>query len=380
MTVLDESNDELFDEDIDSNSIEAEDENSEINEPFDPTKIRVNTRPMTIDLVLSRIKHGELELQPDFQRHPGIWTLVGQSRFIESMLLRIPLPAFYMYATDDNKWLVIDGLQRLTAINEFYNNKLCLTGLEYLTDLNGKKYEEIPRNYQRRILETQIIVYEIERGTPPEVKFSVFMRINSWGLTLSSQEMRNALYQGKATQLLKKLADSEIFKEVIQITKRVQEGREDQEFILRFLAFYLASYKDYKAKTLDTFLNNTMDNINKMNNQQLQKIENDFKEGIETSYQIFGEYAFRKRSKTNLERKSQLNKALFETWMVNLCQLDQSQKDIILEKKEELNNKFIDLMEEDEQFMKSISQGTGKIAQVQYRFSCIENLIKEVLS
>lgn len=80
-------------------------------EPFDPSLIRVNTKPMTIDLLRLRIEYSELDLAPDFQRKGGIWKDEAQSRLIESMLIRIPLPAFYMDATNDEKWLVVDGLQ-----------------------------------------------------------------------------------------------------------------------------------------------------------------------------------------------------------------------------------------------------------------------------
>ena len=94
-----------------------------INNPFDPTVIRVETKPITIDLLLNRIKHKEIDLAPDFQRQGGVWSEKAQSRLIESLLIRIPLPAFYMDATDENKWLVVDGLQRLTSLKRFVLEK-----------------------------------------------------------------------------------------------------------------------------------------------------------------------------------------------------------------------------------------------------------------
>src|SRR6266852_5027276 len=138
--------------------IDQEDiENDErITEPFDPALIRVDTRPMTIDLLRLRIEDQELDLAPGFQRKGGIWKDDAQSRLIESMLVRIPLPAFYMDATNDEKWLVVDGLQRLTTLKRFMIDKqLRLSGLEFLKSLEGKSYDELPRHYQRRIAETQ---------------------------------------------------------------------------------------------------------------------------------------------------------------------------------------------------------------------------------
>lgn len=306
------SNPELFDENMDFEEDTDIDQEEEITEPFDPTQIRVDTRPMTIDLVLDRIKYEEINLTPDFQRHADIWTDISKSRLIESILIRIPLPAFYLDATDDDKWLVIDGLQRLTAIKRFViDNDLRLKGLEFLTNLKNKNYNELPRHYQRRIKETVITVYLIEKGTPPEVKFNIFKRINTGGLPLSLQEIRHALNQGQAANLLAKLADSAEFKLVtgLQKTKTRKYLRmEDRNFVLRFLAFMLTPYNNYQAKSLDVFLNETMSSINQMSQQEINLLEQNFIRAMKVAFDIFGEYAFRKRSKDKLTQKIPLIK------------------------------------------------------------------------
>ncbi|MFB2917611.1 DUF262 domain-containing protein [Aerosakkonema funiforme] len=391
MTDLKNQNPELFerDNDIEDNTwVEAEEEDIKpeeeeiITEPFDPTQIRVETRPMSIDLVLSRIQYKELDLTPDFQRHAGIWTDVAKSRLIESILIRIPLPAFYMDATDEDKWLVIDGLQRLTALKKFILDKeLRLKGLEFLRQLSDKTYDELPRNYQRRINETVIAVYLIEKGTPPEVKFNIFKRINTGGLPLSLQEIRHALNQGKAAKLLARLAESTEFKQATGLkNSRKYLRMEDRNFVLRFLAFTLTPYNQYQAKSLDLFLNETMSNINKMSDQQIKKMEDNFLETMKIAFDIFGKYAFRKRSKEKPTQKNPINKALFEAWSVNLSNLSNQQIQILKDRKDRLIDTFVNLMESDENFMGSISQGTDSVAKVKYRFSKIEKLIQEVLA
>lgn len=360
---------------------EIEPEEEETTEPFDPTKIRVDTRQMTIDLVLSRIEHHELDLAPDFQRRAGIWTDAAKSRLIESILIRIPLPAFYMDATNEEKWLVVDGLQRLTALKQFVlDKKLRLIGLEYLNEIESNSYDELPRKYQRRIQETQLTVYLIDKGTPPEVKFNIFKRINTGGLPLSPQEIRHAINQGKSTIFLAKLADCTEFKKTTGITRRSKIRMEDHEFVLRFLAFMINSYNNYNFKILDEFLNETMLKLNKMSDEQLNSLEYEFIRAMNAANDIFGKYAFRKRSKANLKRKYPINKALFESWSVNLAQLSPKELNLLKQRKNDLNENFIDLIETDQEFVGSISQGTGKINQVKHRFSAIEKLIKEMLT
>ena len=357
------------------------DEDESIIQPFDPELIRVETRPMTIDLLLQRIKYEELDLAPDFQRKGGIWNQLTKSRLIESILIRIPLPAFYMDATNEDKWVVIDGLQRLTTLKLFVIDKsLRLSNLEFLTQLEGKTFDDLPRNLQRRIIETQITVYLIEKGTPIAVKFNIFKRINTGGLPLSLQEIRHALNQGKSAKLLKNLADSKEFREVMYGS--ISGNRMlDREFVLRFLAFVIFPYSEYQATEFDGFLSEVMTAINKMSDQEINDLETKFKNAMQTANKIFGNYAFRKRFSMHEKRKP-VNKALFESWSVNLSKLSYEQTAVLVERKEELLSKFMMLMngqEEEPSFDASISQGTGDLSKVKRRFSAIEKLIKEVL-
>lgn len=360
--------------------IEPEEEQIII-EAFDPNLIKVDTRPMTIDLVLSRIAHEELDLAPDFQRQAGIWTASAKSRLIESILIRIPLPAFYMDATEEDRWLVIDGLQRLTALKQFVQDKdLTLKGLEFLPQLENKSYDELPRNFQRRILESLLTVYVIEKGTPPEVKFTIFRRINRGGLPLSPQELRHALNPGKAPKVLASLADSEEFKEATGIRDWRKKRMVDREFVLRFLAFNLTNYQDYSSKSLDVFLNDAMVEINKMPEADLALLESKFIKAMAAANEIFAKFAFRKRDKEDLEKKYSINKALFEAWSVSLGNLTEEQIKTLRERKDVLSDRFIDLMADDDDFQASISHGTSTGGKVKYRFKRIEKLIQDVLS
>jgi len=347
---------------------------------YDPDQINIFTKEPTIELLLRRINEEALDLAPDFQRHANIWKDDAKSRLIESILIRIPLPAFYIDATNENKWLVVDGLQRLSALKQFMSDKkLKLCGLEYLINLEGKNYDEIGRRYQRRIEETQVTVYLIGKGTPPEVKYNIFKRINTGGLPMSPQELRHALNPGKATKFLAKLALLPEFQQVTNISKLRKMRMDDREFILGFLAFTLTSYQDYKNDTNDNrnvFLSRALFKVNNLHEEQLNMIEKNFKKSMIAAFEIFGKSAFRKISR-NQKKLYPINKALFECWSVTLSQLKEEQITVLKQQKQNLIEKFIYYVDNDPDFLASISQAADKI---EYKFRIIEQIINEVLA
>jgi hypothetical protein len=368
---------ELLDED----TLDEEDNDEEEYEPrsfqYDPEKINIATREPTIEQLLRRIDEEALDLAPDFQRQANIWKPDVKSRLIESILIRIPLPAFYIDATDEENWLVVDGLQRLSALKQFVSDKtLKLTGLEYLINLEGKTYDELEPRYRRRILETQVIVYLIEKGTPPEFKFNIFKRIKTGGVPLSPQELRHALNPGKANKFLAKLSKSQEFIQVINFNESKRKRMDDREWILGFLAFKLTSYKDYQDGNRETFLSKALSKVNHLTEEELNKIEASFKNAMVVSLEIFGEDAFRKLSK-NSPRKQPINKALFEAWSVILSNLNEQEIKILKYKNKELKYKFMDYIDKDKEFIRSIYQTASK---VEYRFKTVEKIISEVLS
>jgi Protein of unknown function DUF262 len=344
---------------------------------YDPDEINIFTKEPTIEQLLRRINEEALDLAPDFQRHANIWKDDAKSRLIESILIRIPLPAFYIDATDEDKWLVVDGLQRLSALKQFMSDKtLKLCGLEYLLNLEDKTYDEIERRYQRRIEETQVTVYLIGKGTPPSVKHNIFKRINTGGLPMTPQELRHALNPGKATKFLAKLATSREFQQVTNLSKLRKMRMDDREFILGFLAFTLTSYQNYKDNNRNVFLSRALFNINNLPEEQLKVIEKNFKKAMIAALEIFGKSAFRKISQNQIKMYP-INKALFECWSVNLSQLSDEQINILKHQKQNLIKKFIYYVDNDRDFLTSISQAADKI---EYRFRIIEQIINEVLA
>ena len=365
---------------VDDDGLELEtEETQEIIRPFDPAQIRVETKLLTIDILMQRIKNDELDLMPDFQRGGGIWTSRAKSRLIESMLIRIPIPVFYFDATDDDKWLVVDGLQRLGAFRDFILGDFRLTDMEFLTQLNNKAHADLPRNMQRRINETQLTAYLIEKGTPPSVKLNIFKRINTGGLPLSSQEIRHALNPGPARRFLEVLAQSSPFREATDFslaTKRMA----DRECVLRFSAFMLKGYKNYGRGDWDLFLNNAMGTLNTIPGPEVRELAKQFMKAMNTAAVLFREDAFRKPTPKDQRRRAPINKALFEAWSVNLANLDSRQTETLISRREILLEGFNRLMDENGPFVQAISLGTSSVKKVQIRFSVIEELIRETLA
>lgn len=349
----------------------------EITEPFDPARIRVDTKPMVISLLMDRIRNREIDLTPGFQRKGGIWSTKAKSQLIESLLIRIPLPAFYMDGSDESKWLVVDGLQRLSTLKSFVIDKtLSLSGLEFLNECEGKKFDELPRNLQRRILETQVTVFLIQENTPPEVKFNIFKRINTGGLPLSSQEIRHALNQGKAATLLGQLAESAEFRTATN--EGIRDDRMgDRECVLRVLAFMRTPYDAYRAKNIDAFLNQCMRDLNQLPDSDVNNLGIRFRRAMVDCYRLFGERAFRKQ-KRGSQKRYPINRALFEVWSANVESLSPADVDQLHANGDILRGRFLTLLE-DSDFGAAISYGTGDPRKVRLRFSKIEEIIRETL-
>ncbi|MFA9377002.1 MAG: DUF262 domain-containing protein [Lachnotalea sp.] len=341
--------------------------------PFDPSKIDISMKPMTMDSLIKRISNDEIEFNSAFQRKAGLWSDIQKSQLIESILLRIPLPAFYFDATNENKWVVIDGLQRTTTIKQFVIDKsLKLKGMEFLVDLNGLTYSNLPRSFIRRIDETQINVYLVNPATPENVKFNIFKRINTGGLALEAQEIRNALYQGASTKFLEKLASKEEFKIATGESIRT-ERMLDREFVLRFVAFCYLDINKYNGN-IDEYLNLAMIYLNNIDKTELDKIEKKFVTTMNYCFQLFDRYTFRKMGIDG--RRRPISKVIFEAWCFQIINMNESDIDTLIKNKVKLKKKFIILCD-DYEFSYSL-KGSDRRS-LQSRMGYIKNIIEEVL-
>ena len=363
--------------DQDSGLEREREDSSEIKRPFDPEKIKIRTVNIVVDQLVSRIGHDEIDLAPDFQRIAGIWDNKRKSRLIESLLLRIPIPVFYVAADENERWSVVDGLQRTWTIHDYVTGKYGLTQLEYLTKLDEYYYNDLPRPMQRRISETQLVVNVIEFGTPKEVMFNIFRRINTGGMMLNGQEIRHALHPGPIRTYLKDLVRTEEFLQATDNSIKT-DRMADRECALRFLAFYIEPWERYSTNDLDRYLGLTMEKINAIGSIERTRFLMDFKKAMRTAFYIFGNDAFRKRYSPN-EQRHPISKALFEAWSVGLARRSDEDIDILVKNREDVIAKFMSLMNDDWEFDTAISYSTGDPSRIRKRFQAIEELIERHL-
>ncbi|MCY4498104.1 MAG: DUF262 domain-containing protein [Rhodospirillaceae bacterium] len=365
--------------------VELEPASDQIAEPFDPDEIKVTTRTMTVDLLMTRLADGVLNLQPDFQRKAGIWNDVKQSRLIESLVLRIPLPSFYVSENDEEEWEVVDGVQRLTAISRFVrpqseDQALRLTGLEYLEgDFDRCRFEDLPLRLSRRIRETEFTFHVIESNTPPLVRFNIFARINTGGMPLTHQELRHALVPGKARVFLKLWAESESFQKAVDYGVK-PDRMADREMVLRYFAFWnMPTPESYSRRDFGKFLMDAMKDMNKLSPGEEDEARDTFESAMRVARAVFGRQAFRKKYSTGEPWRKPINRALFESIAVNIANMTEEQQRQLVQRSDKVVSAFVGLMNEQD-FEAAVSVATGDPHKVQLRFARIRRMLKGVLN
>lgn len=361
------------------------DEEEKNEQPFDAEKIRVDQQMLSVKYMLELMEQDLIELNPGYQRRRVWKDNKRKSLLIESLMLRIPIPAFYFYENEDGKYQVIDGQQRLTTIREFVNGEFRLTGLEYLgNEYNKRKFKDLDTKYVQRIYRTQIAVNILDARSPKNVIYDIFRRVNTGGVNLNPQEMRNAICKQEVRDFLIKSTKNENY--LLATRGRIKDDRMDsQELVLRFYAFYKAY--DYKKNVLHydypniaTMLDEAIEDLNKMQPGMREELYKKFDLAMRRTYDAFGEYAFSKIQRDGRTVKRNLdyiNKSLFSSFSVLL--LNHSYDDInIRSKKEKLLLALADALA-DHYYTNSITIGTGDKRNVYTNFEFSRKVLEQCL-
>lgn len=354
--------------------------NGYISNPFSTKDIKITNVVVSLSSLIERLQYDEIDLNPDFQRHSNLWSPTSMSRLIESILLKLPLPIFYFDVSNPDRWIVVDGLQRLSSIKKFMvDKKLRLTNLEFLKELDNKKYDDLDRTSQRVINETQIITYQIEAQTPKEVRYSIFNRINTGGLPLNAQEIRQALnQQGQGVKFLIECTENEVFRNIVNIpSKRML----DRELVLRFISFKLSNiYENFPYNSMGEFLDKAMEKLDEIiDENQFSKLKSTLFDTLEFSEEILGKGHRFSRNIADTTKTKSLNRSLFD--VITVCFSEIKDKERFKLKKDIFYEKFINLLQDERSdFSKAIVEGTSTKKAIEDRFRIMNDLIKGIMN
>ncbi len=326
--------------------------------PLDAVFVR--TEPRSVSEVVGRIERKRYILDPDFQRD-FVWSNLKQSKLIESCVMRIPLPVFYVAEAPDGRIIVVDGLQRLTTFVRYLGNQFRLTGLAGGEDrigshaLEGKLFEELPLNLQERIQDTPLTLYILDAKAPERARLDIFERVNS-GEPLTRQQMRNALYNGPATVWLKQAAEGDAFRSATGRSLNPRLMR-DREAINRFCAFKLLGRKAYTTSDMDGFLAEGLNRLAKASDSERAELRLGFDRAMTLNRRLFGDHAF--------------NISLFEVCAVAMFGLG---VDVDPKALQRLREAVIGLLRNDD-FSKAITYSTNSTIPVRVRFAAMEDAV-----
>lgn len=331
---------------------------------LDTMLIRTETR--TVHDVLRRIRREQVIMDADFQRD-FIWDPSKQSKLIESVIMRIPLPVFYIAENEDGKLVIVDGLQRLSTFQNFVGDGLRLR-LPNRSNLNGKRFSDLEPKFKNRIEDCNLTLYVIDAKAEERARLDIFDRVNS-GAPLTRQQMRNSLYMGEATRFLKAEAEKRLFREATGDSLNSRLMR-DREFINRFCGFQLFSLDDYRGD-MDVFLSDT---LKRMDTSNLEDLSSQLRAGLANNLELFGRYAFRKYASSQKGRRSVINASLWDVMCTGLARYNE---ETVKAHKNTLLPAFYNLLK-DEDFNDAITLGTNQTKRVKRRFEMANAMFRKV--
>ena len=319
---------------------------------------------------------GKLIVDPEWQRQ-YVWDRTRASRLIESFLIDLPIPVVYLSQNDEGNYEVIDGLQRLTSVFDFFEGKYKLQKLEILPELNGLTFGELEDRKQSKLEDSSLRTFELSASTDKDLLFVTFQRLNTGGVRLNEMEIRNCLFRGKLNDLIKELSETPEFVESID-QKNLEKRMQDRFMVLRFLAFYERTYMKAK-KGLKKFLNEFFETYQNPSDEKIAEFRKAFKDAASVGRSVFGNRAYRIR-KTGAragEWAPRVNVAVFQTIAVSFTDYSKASlvraSDAILEE-------YLDLLASDEKWIDAVTASTGSPAKIEYAFDTWNRRLSELMS
>ena len=336
---------------------------------------------LPVSTLLGMIKD-QINLSPEFQRR-GRWDAVRQSRFVESLIMNVPIPPVFLGEDEYGKYVVLDGRQRLTAIAEFLKNSYKLRKLKVWSDFNNLNFNDlVKRDFDKYLLRRFIPAVIILRESSSEVKYDVFDRLNTGGVEANEMEIRNAIYRGNFTDLIVELSEMPEFRKLWSIpTDKVliesnptYQKMDDLEIVLRFFALYEHEKMDMKFKDYLSVFMGERNKAYKANPELAEGDRRRFSAAARGAWKIFADNAFRKPLNGRWSNRSV---PLADAVMIGLADHD---PDTITAGKAEAVREAFKALLADDAFRASISAGTNGKAAIALRVGAARKAFAEALA
>jgi hypothetical protein len=326
-----------------------------------------------------RFKSGDLVLDPLFQRRE-VWEDARSAKLIESLMLEVPLPMFYLAEGSDGKEEVIDGQQRLKACFRFLDNEYPLKGLRALPDLNGKHFRDLDKPMQKLVRDSAIRTIVFKKESDDNLRFEIFERLNTGAVPLNRQELRNCVYRGPYNKLLTSMAADPDYMWLMGL-KAPEKRMRDVEYVLRFSAFHHSTYLKYKPP-IARFLDEDMRKHQQATKEQQEELRTAFKTAVTLVRSLLGANAFRRfyrgseGDRNGRWEPKKFNASLYDVLMVSFADKDKNQ---VMANLDAIREAFIVLMTEDPAFVEAIELSTSSVHMVTARFDIWRKTLDAIL-
>ncbi|AKB25401.1 hypothetical protein MSMTP_1932 [Methanosarcina sp. MTP4] len=362
--------------------IEAiEDEDFVITEKYKEEQKRLVSQKMDLYIpsLKDMLKNKVIDLEPKFQRRDR-WNVKQQSKLIESIIMAVPIPPIFLAEEEYNTYSVMDGKQRLTAINMYLTDKFALSGLTFWGELNGKKFSQLNQTIRNAIERRSISAVVLLNESDLDIKFDVFERINTGGENLTPQEVRNCIHRGKFNDLLVELSELNYFRECLGLPTsfdklkkiKIYQRMDDVQLVLRF--FLLQDYEKVTGN-LKTSMNKYMEQKNSnVTDKELEDNRISFTETVDKVYSIYGNQAFRKWD-TSKSEWTTISAPFYDAIMYSFSKVS---KDSIKGKEDQIIS-GTKLLFEDTDFVESIRKGTNSLEANRTRIQKFLDMLSSVV-
>lgn len=351
---------------VDDDELEGADE-GDLGGVIKTDTVSIEKNDRSLSEFYSWYEEGTLVLNTDWQRE-FVWDRRRSSRLIESFLINLPVPVIYLAQNNAGNYEVIDGLQRLTSVFNFFGNEYELRGLEIKKDLNGCKFQDLSSILQKKLKHCTLRTFELSQETPKDLMFLIFERLNTGGISLNEMEIRNCLYRGKLNNLIKELAQFKEFMHCVN-QKNIHRRMKDRALILRFLAFYQMTYMKAR-RGLKAFFNEFCETYRNPTEKKLDEFRNQFKQASKAAFSIFGKNGFRLRDGRSV------NASVFQVVCVSFTEHDLG---ALIRSASAIRKEYDNLTSTDDYWCDCVGRSTGDFERISYAFKTWNERLRLVM-